>query len=574
MHFKNQLLLLSLCLCFLQTYSQSTKYFKKEIGNPNPFFEESFSIVTLSSGYLIGGASVIGNPYDIDVYIVKTDLFGDTIWKTKIIDSIVNNSINSSVDGSENYFFSGEIADFVNSTSKGFLMKMDTNGVFLWEQVIGDSVINNSVYDMIMTSDDNLVMAGWIEDTTTGDWQGNLIKTDTAGNIIWERTYTGIYNSAITSLIELDNGNLALTGRTEYALGSGKVWFLLVDSVGNLINTQSYFAGTPSITNYFQVANTLDFTIDNGYIIGGHSGTDPLLIRGLILKISINGQIEWYKMLSANPDGSGNIWKSKITTVRQLPDSTFICSGSLRTGGFQPYNMILIKFDFYGNELWRRSFNSVNGHDSYGYDLDLASDGGFILTGRAEDSTDADVYLVKTNCLGFTNAPQANFTAIWNGSNATFYNLSLRADTCIYYFGDGDSAIVHLTDTIPVVHTYSGPGPYQPYLLAFACGETDTLYQTIYSGLDDTKSLIEKSFSIYPNPANDKLNISITLPESFKNANLLFTDLTGRTVAIRKLNENAREQEIDISFLSAGSYQVSVEHNGAVLSTRKMAVIR
>ncbi len=574
MRIKIYLLLSCLCVCFFQSHSQSTKYFKKEIGNPNPFFEAGQSVNALNNGYVVGAHSVIGNPYDIDVYIVKTDSLGNTIWQTKILDSLSNNNIFTSVVGNENYFFAGEIGDFVNSRANGFMLKLDTMGTILWQKVMGDTSLSFSIYNMIISSDGNLVMAGWIEDTTTLFWQGHLFKADTSGNIIWERTYPGIYNSAITAVIELTNGNFALIGRTEFVLGSGKVWFLLVDSAGNLISTQSYFVGTPSTINDFQIANTIDISIDSGFIIGGHGGAGGGLYRGLIIKINSIGQVDWFKMLSANPDGSGNLWTSDVTRIKQLPDSSFILTGFLRTGGIQPFKMILIKFDFYGNELWRRSFNSVNGYDSYGYDLDLTNDGGFILTGRAEDSTDADVYLVKTNCLGFTNAPQANFSTIWNGNDATFYNLSLRADTCIYYFGDGDSVIVHLTDTIPVVHIYAGSGPYQPYLLAFACGETDTLYQTIYSGLDDSKSLIEKSFSIFPNPANDKLTISIILPTSIKNVNLLFSDLTGRPIATRKLNENIKEQEIDISFLNAGSYMVSVENNGAVLSTRKMMVIK
>ena len=574
MSLKISFLLSCLCLCFLLASSQSTRYFKKVIGDPNPFFEAGQSVNSLTSGYLLGAHSVIGNPYDIDSYLIKTDLEGNTIWQTKVLDSISNNNIFSSVDGSESYYFTGEIGDFVNSRANGFLLKLDTMGAILWQKVMGDTSLSFSIYDMIISSDGNLVMAGWIEDTTTFFWQGHLIKSDTSGNIIWERTYPGIYNSAITSVIELNNGNFALIGRTEFVLGSGKVWFLLVDSAGNLISTQSYFVGAPSTINDFQIANTIDISIDSGFIIGGHGGAGGGLYRGLIIKVNPIGQVDWFKMLSANPDGSGNLWTSDITRIKQLPDSSFILSGFLSTGGIQPFKMVLIKLDFYGNELWRRSFNSVNGEDTYGYDLDLASDGGFILTGRTEESNDADVYLVKTNCLGFTNAPQANFSVIWNGANATFYNLSLRADTCIYYFGDGDSAIVLLTDTIPVVHTYTGSGPYQPYLLSFACGETDTFYQTIYSGLDDSKSLIEKSFSIYPNPAIDKLTISILLPETLKKVNLLFTELSGRTVAISKLNNNIREHEIDISFLSPGSYQVSVEGNGKVMSTRKLVVIK
>ncbi|MBL7915502.1 MAG: T9SS type A sorting domain-containing protein [Bacteroidia bacterium] len=561
------------CLCISFANAQTTKYFKKTFGDPYPFYEAGHSVHSLIDGYLVSGYSVNPNPYDADAFIVRTDLYGNSLWSYKSLDTTTQTGIFSSVNLIDNYFFAGEFPDFVASATKGFLMKTDSAGTLQWQKSIGDGISNNGIYNIISCSDGNLVMSGWIQDTVTQNWHGNLIKTDTSGNVIWNRTYQGTYNSAITSVIELANGNFALIGRTDYVLGSGKVWLLVVDSTGVLISTNSYFVGGSTPTNDFQVANSFDLSLDSGYIIGGHAGVDPNLIRGLIIKLNSSGQVDWYKMLTANSDGTGNIWKSRVTRIRQLVDSSFVCVAYLQTGGFQPFKMLLIKFDFYGNELWRRSFNSVSGQDTYGYDFDLTADDGFILTGRTENATDAELYLVKTNCLGFTQPPVSDFSVIWNGSTATFYNLSGRADTCIYYFGDGDSAIVLLTDTTPVVHTYAGSGPYTPYLLAYACGEVDTLYQTIYTGINNEYELIEKSFTIFPNPAADKITLSCIIPSNLTEVNLLITDLTGRVISSNQIQGNPRELEIDISYLNNGSYLVSLEHNGNILASRKLMVV-
>ncbi len=567
------LLISCLCIGFFKAQTQSTRYFKKEIGDPNPFFEAGQSVKTLGDGYLVGAYSVKSNPYDVDAYIIKTDLVGNTIWQTKISDSLSLPIIFSSISDGDYFYFVGEIPDNMTSYN-GFLLKSDSSGSIFWQKSIGDSILNNGIYHILKTSDENLIMAGWIQDSSSGNWQGNLIKTDSSGSILWDRTYPGIYNSAITSVLEHPNGNFVLIGRTEFALGSGKVWYLLVDSVGVLINSFSYFVGTPDSNNNFQIASSIDATVDSGYIIGGQGGVDPTLSRGLIFKINSNGLVDWFKMLTANSDGTGNLWRSKIVQVKQLQDSTFICSGYLNPGPQQQFKMILIKLDFNGNELWRRSYNSANGYNTYGYDLDLVSDGGFILTGRAEDSTDADVYLVKTNCLGYTQPPTANYSVIWNGTSATFYNLSGSADTCIYYFGDGDSAIVHLADTLPFVHQYSGAGPYQTSLLALACGESDTIYQTIFTGIDESYSLLKKTFLIFPNPANEKITVSFIFPKSEKKINLILQDLAGKIIASKQLSTDLKEQELDISFLNSGSYQVSLEYNGSIFTTRKLVVVK
>lgn len=547
-----KIIALSLCFfCISVANAQTAKYFKKTFGDPYPFYEAGQTVHTLSNGYLVGGYSVNPNPYDADAFIVRTDLYGNSLWSYKSLDTTTQTGIFSSINLIGHYFFAGEFPDFVTSSTQGFLMKTDSAGTLQWQMVIGDGISNNGIYHIISCTDGNLVMSGWIQDTITQNWQGNLIKTDTSGNIVWNRTYQGTYNSAITSVIELANGNFALIGRTDYVLGSGKVWLLVVDPTGVLISTNSYFVGGSTPTNDFQVANSFDLSIDSGYIIGGHAGVDPNLKRGLIIKLNTNGQVDWYKMLSANSDGTGNIWKSSVTRIRQLTDSSFVCVAYLETGGFQPFKMLLIKFDFYGNELWRRSFNSVSGQDTYGYDFDLTSDGGFILTGRTENATDAELYLVKTNCLGFTQPPLSDFSVVWNGSTATFINLSGRADTCIYFFGDGDSALVHMTDTTPVVHTYAGSGPYTPYLLAYACGEIDTLYQTIFTGINNDFSFIEKSFTIFPNPANEAIHISYSLIES---GELTFYSANGQQSYSIILQSGSRIEEISTASFREGAY--------------------
>jgi hypothetical protein len=561
------------CLCISFANAQTTKYFKKTFGDPYPFYEAGQTVHTLSNGYLVGGQSLTSNPYEIDAFILNIDLFGNAFWQFKVQDTTLLTTILSSTILDGKYYFAGELPDFVNSKATGFILKADSSGNFIWQKSIGGN-ISSSIYNIISSSDGNLVMSGWIQDTVTQYWQGNLIKTDTSGNILWNKTYQGIYNSAITAVKELPNGNFVLIGRTEFVLGSGKIWFLLVDDVGNLISTNSYFMGSMGITNYFQVGFSLDFTIDSGYIIGGHGGITPNVTRGVIVKLNSSGQVDWYKMLTENPDGTGNLWMSKVYRIKQLADSSFILTGYLQAGPNQDYKMILIKLDFNGNELWRRSYNTVNGYDTYGYDMDVTPDGGYILTGRTENATNAELLLVKTNCLGFWQAPKADFSVIWNGSTATFYNLSGRADTCIYYFGDGDSAVVHLTDTTPVVHTYAGSGPYTPYLLAYACGEVDTLYQTIYTGINNEYELIEKSFTIFPNPAAEKITLSCIIPSHLTEVNLLITDLTGSVISSNQIQGNPREQEVDISYLNNGSYLMNLEHNGNILASRKLMVVK
>jgi hypothetical protein len=73
----------------------------------------------------------------------------------------------------------------------------------------------------------------------------------------------------------------------------------------------------------------------------------------------------------------------------------------------------------------------------------------------------------------------------------------------------------------------------------------------------------ENSFSVYPNPANDVLNIKVgTIKENTK---IKIADVIGRTILI-----TAFKSQLDISFLEKGIYFVTIQQEGKTLGTKKI----
>jgi len=81
-------------------------------------------------------------------------------------------------------------------------------------------------------------------------------------------------------------------------------------------------------------------------------------------------------------------------------------------------------------------------------------------------------------------------------------------------------------------------------------------------------------FQISPNPATDKITLSCIIPSNLTEVNLLITDLTGRVISSNQIQGNPRELEIDISYLNNGSYLMNLEHNGNILASRKLMVVK
>lgn len=553
---------------------QSTKYFEKLYPTPFPHFEEGWSVHTLSDGYIIGG----GRSYsasDWEFFLFKTDLYGNQIWEVCIPDTLTSKLIYSSVVVSDGLILTGYDRNISSNKYSTLVIKIDTSGAIIWQKSIGDSIRDNYALSIIQTFDGGFALTGLIADPISSPvWEGYLIKTDSAANVIWTKEYTGPLRDPLHSIKQLEDSSFIMTGVSNFALGSGELRFIKTDSSGSMTFDTSYiFLG-----NNTQIGWDISKSLEGGYIIGGTTGSAGVTTRGLIFKTDYSGNVIYSKILSEFSNGSGALYGSNIYRFFELMDSTIIGIGSLRliSGVPLPYvhQLLIVKLDKYCNEIWRRLYNPNFQGDTFGADMDFTPDGGFIISCQAGSPNNADVYLVKTNCLGYTSGPQANFNHFVNGTTATFTNLSLYSDTCVYYFGDGDSLMITYLDTLPVSHTYNNQGWFDPYLIAYACGEIDTLSMPLYSGFDELAEIIENSFTVFPNPAHEKITVSYNVSSNIEFSSLTLKDINGRTLKNQFVSSQSHETILDVSSIAPGVYKLIIQTDKVRDVVKKLVILK
>jgi len=79
--------------------------------------------------------------------------------------------------------------------------------------------------------------------------------------------------------------------------------------------------------------------------------------------------------------------------------------------------------------------------------------------------------------------------------------------------------------------------------------------------------------NVFPNPANDKLNVSATLPAGVS-GEIIFYDGIGNKIASEKLAEGANTTEIDVSKIAAGVYYYKAYANHQQFKTNKLIIIK
>lgn len=124
-----------------------------------------------------------------------------------------------------------------------FLLKLDAHGNVVWQRGYGgvDGTHNQSMEQggAVAASGGGYLLAGQsnVFDQADNGW---MLKTDGSGNIIWQKTYTGLTSSAgngFNSVIQTSDGGFAATGESwtpDLTYGGPGLWLVKINSDGTI----------------------------------------------------------------------------------------------------------------------------------------------------------------------------------------------------------------------------------------------------------------------------------------------------------------------------------------------------
>jgi hypothetical protein len=124
-----------------------------------------------------------------------------------------------------------------------FLLKLDARGNIVWQKGYGGA---NGSYDhtseqggAAATSDGGYVLAGQsnVFQQAVNGW---IVKTDGSGNIVWQKSYTGLTSyggNVFNGIIQTSDGGFAATGESwtpDLTYGGPGLWLVKIDPNGNI----------------------------------------------------------------------------------------------------------------------------------------------------------------------------------------------------------------------------------------------------------------------------------------------------------------------------------------------------
>ena len=324
-------------VCLIKTDGNGDSLWTKTFGGGGSSVQK-----TADGGYIITGGTSSGNG-DEDVYLIKTDGSGNELWSKTFggADGESGSSLQQTTDGG--YIIAGSTSSFGNGGSDVYLIKTDVNGDSLWTKTFGGAYydVGSSVQQ---TSDGGYIICGCTNSFGNGlpDCYLYLIKTDVNGDLLWTKTFGGTDlddDDKGNSIQQTTDGGYIITGWIYRGvfLDSYDVSLIKTDGSGNEQWTKT-FGGTDNDSG-----NSVQQTTDGGYIICGNTesfgngGSDIYLI-----KTDGSGNEQWFKTFGGVNGESGS-------SVQQTTDGGYIICGNTESFGNGTSDIYLIKTDENGN---------------------------------------------------------------------------------------------------------------------------------------------------------------------------------------------------------------------------------
>lgn len=380
---KGKNLLLTLIVLFSLTSINKVTAQSVDVNWSHTYGGSSFDHAMSSKNTSDGGFITVGvtesNDKDVsnpiggeDIWVIKTNSEGILEWENTYGGSdydrgfdIVQTDDNGFIIAGSTWSDDGDILENKGGSDL-LVIKIDENGNVEWTKTYGGSG-DDGAATIIQSQDGNFVIAGTTSSNNgdvsnhKGDLDIWVIKISPTGTLIWENTYGGTDQDWTKSIQQTSDNGFVIGGTTRSGNGDisspikwDDVWVVKIDESGQ-IEWEKTFGGTD-----YEVANAIQQTEDDGYIVAGYTWSDDGHVSELygnkdvwILKLDAQGNLEWEKTYGgAQGDGAYAV---------EIVDGGYVFQANTASSDFDVSNHMgsddvwIVKIDNAGEILWEKT---------------------------------------------------------------------------------------------------------------------------------------------------------------------------------------------------------------------------
>ena len=281
-----------------------------------------------SDGFIVAGTSLSFSPGGgQDAWLIRTNADGTERWNRSYggWSTEYFNAVIPTIDGG--FAATGTTSSLGSGAGDLYLVRTGSDGTETWHATFGGAKYDYGT-SLQQLSDGGYIIAGTTYSLGPSESNVYLVRTDSAGNLLWQKTFGTNRLSYGNDLVVLPDGGFVVVGYTDPypSPGSRSVYAVRTDGSGNLI-----WEKTPGNDRIISEGRSVVRTPEGGFVITG--GSLGLFLVGL----SADGITEWQQVIARSPNDWGN-------TIEPAPGGGYILGGA-REQGNNNWDVYLMKVD-------------------------------------------------------------------------------------------------------------------------------------------------------------------------------------------------------------------------------------
>ena len=446
------------------TCAINTASFQQTYGDT--LLQRSLQIISTSDGgYMVSGLSRIPAPVNFEALLIKLNACYEVEWMNTYggTQEDWTPTVIETFDGG--FAAGGRTRGFgVLGSEDMYLIRTDSAGNLLWSRRLGGTG-NEYIRFIRQMPDSGFVLVGFSSSFGLGLQDILVIRTDQNGNTVWSRAYGTSLNEFPQAFDIASNGDFIVAGYQRPSSNAPQGWEAFIsriDTTGNMLWYRTYKDTLlDSYTAIDEMPNG-DLVASGTTNMGGGAGQDILLVR-----TDSVGQLKWAKTLSGPQEDNGRVMFG--------PDNSLVIGGYSNSFGAGGHDLILAKTDTSGNLIWSGAYGGVEGDDmilSSEHSFVIRPDNTYIINGITNSFGlgQRDVYLVKTDDLGRTSCR-------YSGAEFSVVNRTM-VETAV----TKQDSIPNLDNTL--ISPTQNPVQFQDSIscvdFVVSCSSTNASYQEIW----------------------------------------------------------------------------------------------
>ncbi|MCE3280517.1 MAG: hypothetical protein K0S44_2708 [Bacteroidetes bacterium] len=259
----------------LKVDSLGVETFHRTYGGIN--IDHAYSVKeTSDSGLVIAGYTNSVGFGGYDMFLVRTNKMGDTIWTKTFGGSNWDFAYSAQQTTDGGFIIAGSTYSYGEGNSDMYLVKTNSNGDTTWTKTFGGSN-DDEAKSVKQTSDGGYIIAGTTK--SYGDLNGDMyiVKTNVSGDTLWTYRFAGSLEDAAYDITETPSRYLVV-GKTKSAasnFGNFQGYTIELSFSGNVLNNFDYGGSAEDGLNAVTYSSGGRFAVlGYTYSYGGGAGTN------------------------------------------------------------------------------------------------------------------------------------------------------------------------------------------------------------------------------------------------------------------------------------------------------------